>query len=749
MPDVQITLTAADSTCSASGTPNGVLSARADGFDDTNTNYTFQWHTGSGTGSPIGGATSSTLSGLAAGTYTLLVGYTPSSCTTTEEFIVPNVPAEIAIESINTTAATSCGPGDGTITVTSVSTGNIADYTFDYYDVDPTVGSPTPVFTGAAGAAYTAADGGVTYYVIGTNTILDCQTLPFEVTVGSNFVLPEIQISSFEFQTNCDPSNPNGSLTILADGVTPPNVQWYFGSDTSTPLTDGLIGGNGTLGGATTATVTGIPAGFYTVEVTNANGCSNSETYEMADDIPNPIEIAISTSANTNCVNFNGQAGASVISPAPGRGVNDYIYYWYVGDQRGTDPISADPLNPFPAPDFTGALYTGLEARDYTVFVVDTQDTFCRSQGTLVNVPSGTTPPEYTLDIENHVTVCFDVKDGFASVEVPDFSKVDIEWIDDASNVISTQFFADSLEAGSYIVSLTDVNTGCVATEVFNIENRAIIPSDPLIILNNNRTNCTEPNGSAIANVDGDQTGYIFEWFHESDLSTPYTTGAEVFNLDSATYLVRATNLATGCESALSSLTVEYEILDPVFELIFSQSACLRTEDGAVNQFDGNASVFIDETTNPQQFAGQLKATNYEWRDASGNLISEDAKLIDVAPGAYTVTFIARNGCTYSASFDMSTNLTVYNGVSANDDGMNDFFLIDCVDYFSGNSVKIYNRAGSLVYKVDNYDNVTTRFTGFSNIGRNERQLPVGTYYYLIDKGDGSDVIQGYLELVR
>ena len=179
----------------------------------------------------------------------MVVGFTPSGCTTTEEFIVPNVPATVSIESINTVAATSCVPGDGSITVTSVNMGNITDYTFDYYDVDPTVGSPTPAFSGTNGAAYTQAEGGVTYYVIGTNTILDCETLPFEVTVGENFVRPQIELSSFDFQSNCDPSNANGSLTVTADGATPVNVQWYFGTDTSTPLTDALIGGNGTLSG--------------------------------------------------------------------------------------------------------------------------------------------------------------------------------------------------------------------------------------------------------------------------------------------------------------------------------------------------------------------------------------------------------------------------------------------------------------------------------------------------------------------
>ncbi|MEP5612337.1 MAG: gliding motility-associated C-terminal domain-containing protein, partial [Cyclobacteriaceae bacterium] len=515
---------------------------------------------------------------------------------------------------------------------------------------------------------------------------------------------------------------------------------WYIGDGTTTPLTDAAIGGNGTLAGETTAHVSGIPGGEYTVTVQdNTTGCVGTYLGKI-EDRPRDADFNVNVSAVTNCVNPDGSMTLQhITTPGIPLTVADFDIYWFIGAPTNPDTTLAD---------FTGISVLNLAADTYTVVLAEKADRFCQSVETF-NIPDGTVGPDFTLSIESHATVCFDVKDGFARVDVADFSRVNIEWLDDTNTVISTQFFADSLAAGSYIVSLTDINTGCIATEVFNIDNTAITPSDPLIIVNNNRINCTEPNGSAVANVDGDQTGFLFEWFEESDLSTPYTTGSEVFNLDSATYLVRATNLSTGCQSALSSVTIEYEIQDPIFEVVFSLSACLRTEDGAVNQFDGDASVFIDETTNPQQRDGQLKATNYEWRDSNGDIISEDAKLIDTAPGEYTVSFTARNGCTYSASFSMTTNVTVYNGVSANDDGMNDFFLIDCVDYFSGNSVKIYNRAGSLVYKVDNYDNVTTRFEGLSNIGRNGRQLPEGTYYYLIDKGDGSDVIQGYLELVR
>ena len=126
-----------------------------------------------------------------------------------------------------------------------------------------------------------------------------------------------------------------------------------------------------------------------------------------------------------------------------------------------------------------------------------------------------------------------------------------------------------------------------------------------------------------------------------------------------------------------------------------------------------------------------------------------DSRLIDAYPGDYFVTFTAENGCSYEASFTIETSLTIYNGVSANADGKNDFFLVDCIDYFPNNNVKIYNRAGQRLFEVDGYNNTDVRFEGFSNVGGGGLQLPAGTYFYIIDLGNGEDPVQGFLELVR
>jgi hypothetical protein len=65
--------------------------------------------------------------------------------------------------------------------------------------------------------------------------------------------------------------------------------------------------------------------------------------------------------------------------------------------------------------------------------------------------------------------------------------------------------------------------------------------------------------------------------------------------------------------------------------------------------------------------------------------------------------------------------------------------------------VKIFNRAGTLVYSAEGYDNISIFFDGQSNRGVSllGNNLPDGTYFYVIDKNDGSKPLAGYLEIVN
>lgn len=94
--------------------------------------------------------------------------------------------------------------------------------------------------------------------------------------------------------------------------------------------------------------------------------------------------------------------------------------------------------------------------------------------------------------------------------------------------------------------------------------------------------------------------------------------------------------------------------------------------------------------------------------------------------------------------------VVVFNAISPNGDDIHDYLKIQGISQFPGAEVLIFNKVGSLVYSTTTYDNNIpgSRFDGTGNQG-NYSELAAGTYYYLIDLKDGSELVKGYLVLNR
>lgn len=93
--------------------------------------------------------------------------------------------------------------------------------------------------------------------------------------------------------------------------------------------------------------------------------------------------------------------------------------------------------------------------------------------------------------------------------------------------------------------------------------------------------------------------------------------------------------------------------------------------------------------------------------------------------------------------------LKVYEGVSPNGDGNNDFLRIDGVDYYTENEVMIFDRYNNPVFQMTGYNNEDRVWRGQANKGIGPTDLPEGTYFYSITLGDGSPPMKGYLILKR
>lgn len=85
-------------------------------------------------------------------------------------------------------------------------------------------------------------------------------------------------------------------------------------------------------------------------------------------------------------------------------------------------------------------------------------------------------------------------------------------------------------------------------------------------------------------------------------------------------------------------------------------------------------------------------------------------------------------------------------GFSPNGDQTNDLFIIRGILNYPNNSIVIFNRWGNEVFKASPYIN-TWNGISKSEFSIGGDQLPVGTYFYLLDLRDGSAVIKGTIYL--
>lgn len=97
----------------------------------------------------------------------------------------------------------------------------------------------------------------------------------------------------------------------------------------------------------------------------------------------------------------------------------------------------------------------------------------------------------------------------------------------------------------------------------------------------------------------------------------------------------------------------------------------------------------------------------------------------------------------------------VFNVITPNGDNVHDVLTIAGLENFPENTVNIYNRWGVLVFTTNAYDTEGNVFDGTSN-GRvtinQDRELPVGTYFYILDYKDATGNMKsmsGYLYLNR
>lgn len=100
---------------------------------------------------------------------------------------------------------------------------------------------------------------------------------------------------------------------------------------------------------------------------------------------------------------------------------------------------------------------------------------------------------------------------------------------------------------------------------------------------------------------------------------------------------------------------------------------------------------------------------------------------------------------------EVNTEIKIYPTISPNADLINDEWIIDNITLYPSNQVRIFNRWGDMVYEARGYDNASKVWKGQSNTHFTAlgQDLPEGTYFYVVDPGNGKPEFSGYVVLNR
>jgi gliding motility-associated-like protein len=740
-PSVVASQVDANTNCAGS-TANGLIALDIDGAAPE-TDYTFNWFEGASiAGPPLGTNTSGVVSGsgaiassLPAGTYTVQVTNATgvsTGCSSVASFSISDVPPIITVSAadLSITDVTLCSnPNGASVVVNSITEGSapgaLADYTFSWMDAGqkPLPDAITPNTTATISNLPAGA-----YFVTATKnagtTGLSCATalVQFEIadkTIGS----VNVDLTTIVKPTRClQPANITGEMNALASGNSTSGYTytWHLGPDTSSPVASN----NPDLTGIS------IPAGqadvTYTLEVlNNSNNCAISATYVLPLDVV-PVQLSASATPLTFCSSDNGAVFATVSSG----GSNNYDYQWFVGNAVKTNP------------DFNGKQSNGLAEGEYTIVAIDQADPFCTSAPQTVLIENNQVFPIATAVAVEPLTICDPARpDGVASASVAgNVTQYRFDWFAGAPPAGAPVFTGSeisNLQAIAYSVIATDLLSGCADTTQVTINQNILPVPAPEVSVRSHVTSCVDSNGAVEASVNGNTSDYIFNWYDADPGAVPDTSRAdsrgEIYaDLAAGTYYVSATSRITGCISGPANNTVLEAPVYPDFDFKIEPATCKGD--------DGYVAIFM---------LNDVDISSVLW-NANGSSVPGPT-LQGIPAGAYSVTVTSALGCEKTENMEVPTEIRPFNGISRNGDGQNDIFHIDCIEQYPTNFVKIFNRAGTLVYEAEGYDNIDIYFDGKSNKGISlmGSNLPDGTYFYVIDKRNGSKPLAGYLEIVN
>ncbi|MGL5891091.1 MAG: hypothetical protein ACRC3B_14475, partial [Bacteroidia bacterium] len=562
-----------------------------------------------------GGQTTSSVSGLCSGGYTVTIT-DANGCTQTESVTVS--PYNVLVASVAATPSLCNAVCNASAAVTVT----VGTSPFVYQWTDP-LGQSTQTAAGLCAGTYSV-------------TITDDD--------GCSSILPVSIVDPQPIQLNPSLIQPscgfcNGSITAATTGGTGPYT--YLWSN-----------------GATTSSISGLCAGVYAVQVMDALGCTEVFNINMSNSNGPSASNAVVT--NVSCANLCDGS----VTLAPTGGTLPYTYLWLPGGQTTSSVASlcagtytvqiTDSAGCVLIDSFT---VTAPNAIVLTPVITNTDCGFCNgninlnaSGGngplTFLWAPGGQTTPVVSGLCAGLYTVTVTDSIGCTEVRVIPVSNFNAQITIAANSTAiscngvcdgtasatatgpngpftylwsngSTSSSITGLCPGTYLVQATDA-TGCVSTAQVVINNvTALTGSQPVV---SDALCAGVCNGSITAIVSGGTLPYTFNWSNSQ-------TTATATSLCAGTYSVTVTD-ANGCTITMSDAVAEPTAIVAAAPVI-TDASCNTSADGAVDiTITGGSLPYSFSWTGPGSFTA----------------VTED--LSNILPGTYILTTADANGCT-------------------------------------------------------------------------------------------------------
>lgn len=602
---IAISKTVTDASC---GNPDGEIVLTVSGGVSP---YTYLWSTG---------ATSSSINSLPSASYSVTVT-DANNCNKTTTVLINNNGSPTVI--LNKTDISCNGASDGQIS-TSVS-GGITPYSYNWSNSETTAS-----LTNLAPGLYTL-------------TLADVNNC---VAVKEIEIIEPEQIS-IQYTTVDELFGNDGSIQLNVSGGTAPFT--YLWDDSST------------LSG-----LDNIPAGDYSVTVTDVNSCESIITITVGG---SPCALGVSNSiSDATCFN----ASNAYVDITVTNGMLPYTFIWSNGKttedifniKAGTYSLTITDSRGC----ITNTSVIVSQPAELVVNITTTSANCNQSDGEAVaNISGGTSPYSYqwsTGDVTNTIS---NVNAGYYMVTVNDMnscSKFAVAMISNSNSLnltvnsvtntscsngndgaidisvsggASPYTFSWSngaitedisgLSAGPYEIIVND-NIGCISALSIDVLN----PDDIIVETSSTPANCGNSDGTATAVATGGTTPYSYLW---SNFETTQT----IINMPVGSYSVKVTD-AKGCFK-IASTAISNDNGPIISNSAVSEAGCSST--------DGSVDITISGGSMPFTF---------NWSD---NSINED--LDSVSAGDYSVTITDDNNCVTVGNFIVTPQVPLLNPI--------------------------------------------------------------------------------------